>query len=320
MTKWVDGNKIEEVKKINELVLSEFYKAIVGKGIGELLLVSLYSGGHVLLEGVPGVGKTTIAKTFAKILGCTFKRVQFTPDLLPSDIIGTYIFNPATSQFQLHKGPVFANVVLVDEINRGLPKTQSALLEAMQERQVTIEGTTLELPEPFIVIATQNPVEFEGVYPLPEAQVDRFLMKIKVGYPDKSEEMTIVRRYVSNSPITVSQVLNEDKIKDIMKLVDLIYVDDSIVEYVVDLIKYIRGHENVLLGPGPRASIYLLKACKAKALIEGRDYVIPDDVKSMILSVLNHRIVLKPEAELDGIKPEDVVSGALNKVEVPARP
>ncbi len=295
-------------------VRSEVARVFVGAGdIPELLLVALFARGHVLLEGVPGVAKTTLAKAFASTLHCAFKRIQFTPDLLPADITGTYVLSPRDGSFSLREGPVFANVVLGDEINRAPAKTQSALLEAMQEFQTTIDGETRALPEPFIVIATQNPVEQAGTYPLPEAQIDRFLVRVRMGYPSHQDEETMLRRFSAGTP-TVRGMLQPSEILAAQAAVKLVHVEDSLFDFVVRLSEYTRQHPMVFLGASPRASLALIQAAKALALIQGRAYVLPDDVKRLALSVLAHRMVLTPEAQMEGIAGESVVREAIEKV------
>ena len=281
--------------------------------IVDLLLTSMLAPGHVLLEGVPGVAKTTLAKAFSATLGCDFKRIQFTPDLLPADITGSYILNMRDQTFVLRKGPVFANVVLGDEINRAPAKTQSALLEAMQEHQVTIEGSTLELPDPFVVLATQNPLEQEGVYPLPEAQVDRFLMKLEVGYPSPEEERRMLETY-DHPRAEPRTVLNPETIRALRKDVDDVHVSPEIRAYVVALTRFTREQPRVRLGASPRASLGLMRAAKARALLDGRRFVLPDDVRSLAPAVLAHRIVMTPEGELDGVTGADAVAAATERV------
>ncbi|MEM4674719.1 MAG: MoxR family ATPase [Nitrososphaerota archaeon] len=302
-----------------KIILEEFKKVIVGKlDIFENLLIALLCNGHVLLEGVPGVAKTFIAKTFAKTLGISFKRIQFTPDLLPSDIIGTYVFNQKSGEFEFRPGPIFANVVLADEINRAPPKTQSALLEAMQERQVTVEGVTHPLPTPFIVIATQNPVETsEGVYPLPEAQLDRFLFKLTVGYPSEDEEVEILRRRINVSINDVNPVASPSLIIKMQQLVKKVYVAPEIMDYIRELVVRTRRHPQILLGGSPRASIVLMEGSMARAALNGRDYVIPDDVKAIAKQTFVHRLILRPEAELEGITVEKIVERLLEETPVP---
>jgi MoxR-like ATPase len=289
-------------------------------GYGEILqqlFISLLVNGHVLLEGVPGLGKTVMAKTFAKTLGISFRRVQFTPDLLPADITGTKIFDQNEGAFVLQKGPIFANVVLADEINRSAPKTQAALLEAMAERQVTIEGQTLELEKPFIVIATENPVEMEGTYPLPEAQVDRFLFKLWLDYPEQDEEVDIMRRQISGDSPSVEEITSGEEILAAQKLMNMVYIDDRILKYIRDIILKTRNHPQIALGCGPRASLVLMKCSKARAAILGRVYVTPDDVRALIIPALNHRILLKPEAELEGLDVKAVIKGIIEEIPVP---
>jgi MoxR-like ATPase len=285
----------------------------------KLIVVGLLSRGHILMEGVPGVAKTYTSKAIAKLLGLTFKRVQMTPDLLPSDIIGFYVYDQKTGSFVPRKGPIFTNILLVDEINRASPRTQSALLEAMQERQVTIEGEVYELEEPFIVIATENPIEMEGVFPLPEAQLDRFLLKIEARYPSKNGLITIMKRAdeIEESIRTLKPMLTRDEVLEEIKIVRDIRVEDSVYEYVASIVEETRKHPAVRLGASPRAAIAIIKAAKAWAYIEGRTYVIPDDVKAVALSVLVHRVLVKPELEIRGVSAKDVVLEILTKVPVP---
>lgn len=295
-------------------VIDEVSRVFVGpREIPELLLVTLLARGHVLLEGVPGVAKTTLCKAFAATLGCKFARVQFTPDLLPADITGTYVLSPREGVFQLREGPIFANVVLGDEINRAPAKTQSALLEAMQEQQVTIEGDTRPLPAPFIVLATQNPVEQAGTYPLPEAQIDRFLIRLFIGYPTLADEKSILRRFTEGSPHP-RVVLEPERILALQALVDRVHVEESIFDYIVRLSGFTRENGRVFLGASPRASLALVRAARARALMLGRGYVLPDDVKHLAIPVLAHRLVLTPEAEMEGASREQIVKQALEQV------
>ncbi len=281
--------------------------------LSDLLLTAMLSPGHVLLEGVPGVAKTTLAKAFSATLGCDFRRIQFTPDMLPADITGSYILNMRDQEFVLRRGPVFANVVLGDEINRAPAKTQSALLEAMQERQVTIEGQTLPLPDPFLVLATQNPLEQEGVYPLPEAQVDRFLMKLLIGYPSPDDEARMLATY-DHDRAEVAAVLNPETIRVLRTDVEEVHVSPDIRTYVVALSCFTREHPRVRLGASPRASLGLMRAAKAHALLDARRFVLPDDVRRLAPMVLAHRVVITPEGELDGITGSDVVTETLERV------
>ncbi len=304
--------------KTTENILSEASKVIVGKrNVLRHILIALYSGGHVLLEGVPGVAKTLIAKTIARTLNMTYSRIQATPDLLPSDIIGTFVYDPKTGDFKPRKGPIFANIVLFDEINRASPRTQSALLEAMQEKQVTIEGVTFKLPEPFMVIATQNPIEMEGTFPLPEAQIDRFLLKIVVDYPTREESKEILRRIHSIEEFNVKPVASASDVLKIRAMLPHVRVSDEIVEYIISIVEETHKHPMVRLGGSPRAAIALYLCSKANALISGRDFVIPDDVKYVAYSVLRHRILLKPEAELEGVTSDQVIREVLERVPVP---
>ena len=309
---------ITSIREIAQDVLSEVSRVIVGNGeILQQLFIALLVNGHVLLEGVPGLGKTVMAKTFANSLGISYKRIQFTPDLLPADITGTKIFSQEEGTFVLQKGPVFANVVLADEINRSSPKTQAALLEAMAERQVTIEGETLPLEKPFIVIATENPVEMEGTYPLPEAQVDRFLFKLWLDYPEQDEEVEILRRQLGGESPTVDHVTASDEILAAQKLINSVYIDERILKYIRDIVIKTRSHPQVALGCSPRASLVLMKASKARAAILGRKYVTPDDVRALIIVALNHRILLKPEAELEGLDVKAVIKNIIEEIPVP---
>jgi MoxR-like ATPase len=313
----INDEELQRIRRLCDEIISETQKVIIGKkDLIEYMLIALLAKGHILLEGVPGIAKTTMIKTFAQTLGCTFRRIQFTPDLLPSDITGTYIYNPKTSEFTLRRGPIFSNIVLADEINRAPPKTQAALLEAMQERQVTLEGETHAISPPFIVMATQNPIEQEGTYPLPEAQIDRFQMRLIVDYPTKLEEKMILRLFSSGVESKINSIINPEKIISIQSILPQVYVEDSVIDYIINIVSYTRNNSNILLGASPRVSISLLETSKARAIIKGRDYVIPDDVKKMVYPVLNHRIYLTPEAELDGMKPTKIIEDALNSIKI----
>jgi MoxR-like ATPase len=279
----------------------------------EALLIALFARGHILLEGVPGVAKTTLVRTFAQTIQAEFRRIQFTPDLLPSDITGTYIPNLQTNEFVLRKGPIFSNIVLGDEINRAPAKTQSALLEAMQERQVTIEGVTHRLEEPFVVLATQNPIEHEGVYALPEAQLDRFLLKIILHYPTPDQELRVLKTH-QRQTAPAPALLSPNEIAAIRGLVENVHVSDELMHYILGLVRFSREHPQVALGASPRAGLALLKACQARAIIHGRDYVLPDDVRVLAASVLSHRILVQPEAEISGVQPGDIVRQGLERV------
>ncbi len=281
-------------------VQEELGRVFIGPpAVAELLLVALLAPGHVLLEGVPGVAKTTLVKAFAQILGCGFRRIQFTPDLLPADITGTYVLDLATNRFVLRRGPIFTQVLLGDEINRAPAKTQSALLEAMEERQVTIEGVTQTLEEPFLVLATQNPVEQEGVYLLPEAQLDRFLLKVAVGYPDAAQEVEILRTH-QRAVARPRPLLDAPRILELRARAEEVHVDDGLLAYAVRLARASRAHREVSLGASPRAALGLLRAAKARALLRGRGFVLPDDLRDLLPPVLGHRILLRADAELEG--------------------
>lgn len=283
----------------------------------ELLAVALLSGGHVLLEGIPGVAKTTVAKAFTDAIGLSFSRIQLTPDLMPADVLGSVFYDQKAMEFTVRKGPIFANIVLSDEINRATPKTQSGLLEAMQERQVTIEGDSFPLPIPFLTIATMNPVEIEGVYSLPEAQLDRFMLKIQVGYIDRANELLFLRMKERGEFKTVESIIDKNEILLLMKKVREIKASEAILNYIYMISTRTRNDDRVLLGASPRASEQLLFSSKSLAFLRGREYVIPDDIKELAVYVLTHRILIKAEDEIDGFKSLELVKGILDDVEVP---
>jgi MoxR-like ATPase len=317
----MNQNSFAEEKKIIDALKAEIGKVIIGQDyIVDRILVGILTGGHILLEGVPGLAKSLTASTIARAVGVDYKRIQFTPDLLPADIIGTEIYKQNTGEFVIKKGPIFANLILADEINRAPAKVQSALLEAMQEGQVTIGEETYELEKPFIVIATQNPLEQQGTYPLPEAQQDRFMLKLKVGYPMPEEEKRIIKRFtggVKDEP-EVRPVLSRNDIFEMKKKVDSVYVDESIENYVLDIVLQTRANSRFIsCGASPRASISLIKAAKGMAFLNGRDYVTPDDIKSMVFHVLRHRIILSYEAEAEDITVEKLISKIMEKVNLP---
>lgn len=294
-------------------------KVIVGKAeIIDLALIAILCEGHLLLEDVPGTGKTTLAKTIAVSLGCSFRRVQFTPDLLPSDLTGIYYFNQKSQEFEFRPGPIMSQILLADEINRATPRTQSALLEAMQERQVTVDIATHQLPRPFLVLATQNPIELEGTFPLPEAQLDRFLIKVALGYPDEAGENAMLTRFERADPLdALESVVGPDEIVAMLQAVRVVRVENSVRQYVVNVCRATRLHEDILLGASPRATMALYRTCQARAAINGREFVIPDDVKQMAPHVLTHRLVVNPQTRLRGRLPEDVVREVVNTVPVP---
>lgn len=313
--------KVEEVHELGNRILAEVEKAIVGKReVLKLLLTTILADGHILIEDLPGLAKTLMAKSFASALGVRFKRVQFTPDLLPSDILGVSVFNQKTLEFEFKKGPVFTNILLADEINRAPPKTQSALLEAMQERQVTIEGKTRILERPFIVIATQNPIEQEGTYPLPEAQLDRFLVRLRVGYPSKDEEIEILKRRIARKKedVDINRITTPGQVVEMQRAIEDVYVSDAVLEYITDIINATReDRREIDVGASPRGSLALLKLSRAYAALEGRDYVIPDDVKAVAIPALSHRLILKRELWYTKVSQENVMQRLLEKVPVP---
>jgi MoxR-like ATPase len=309
---------IKLIQDITSKVLGEVKKVVYGlEDEARILLATIIVGGHALLEGVPGVAKTTLAKALASALNLEFKRIQFTPDLLPSDIIGTVVYDQKTGEFRIRKGPIFTNILLADEINRASPRTQSALLEAMQEKQVTIEGVTYRLSEPFTVIATQNPIELEGTFPLPEAQLDRFLVKIPINMPSRRVLLKIMVNYRVIESWPVRGVVGREEILKAREALWEVTVSDSVLNYIVDLVEATHKHPDVRLGASPRAALALMQLGRALAAMDGRDYVIPDDIKKAAKYVLIHRIILRPEAEAMDRKPEDVVESILSSVPVP---
>lgn len=311
-----NSSNITDFRELRASILREVSRVVVGLDhVADQLLVAMVAGGHVLMEGVPGTAKTTLCKTFAQLLGVDFQRIQFTPDLLPGDVTGTYVYDRKTSEFTLRKGPIFCQMLLADELNRAPAKTQSALLEAMQERQVTIEGTTMELPRPFLVLATQNPVEQEGVYRLPEAQLDRFLLRVEVGYPQRTDEIGMLNLH--SQPVgDVSKVTSPQQILDLQRQLPGVHVSDELKAYIVDLARRSREHADVALGASPRASLYLMHAARARAMLDSRNYVTHEDVQAMSNGVLGHRLILRPEAEIEGRQVRDVISEVAAKVPV----
>ncbi|MDP9225510.1 MAG: MoxR family ATPase [Actinomycetota bacterium] len=308
-------------KQSFERIASNIDHTIQGKSdVVRLALIALLAEGHLLLEDVPGVGKTMLAKSLAKSLGCSWQRIQFTPDLLPSDVTGVNIWNDSRSAFEFRPGAIFANIVLGDEINRASPKTQSALLECMEERQVTIDGTTRHLDEPFMVIATQNPIEHEGTYPLPESQLDRFMMRLSMGYPNRSSELEILDTHGSRVLLDELQpVTDAAEVAGLVAMAREVYVAPSLKSYIVDITEASRVHPDVFLGASPRASLFLLRAARASASSQARDYVLPDDIKNLAVPVLAHRVLLSPEAQMRGAGAEEVLGSLLNEVPIPAR-
>jgi len=312
---------ISDVTHYSKRIINEIEHAIVGKTdvLQQILAACLAAGGHILLEDFPGLAKTLIANSFATALGLSFKRIQFTPDLLPGDITGGYIYNRSSNTFELRKGPLFANIILADEINRASPKTQSALLEAMQENQVTLEGVTLPLPQPFIVIATQNPIEYEGTFPLPEAQLDRFIMKLSVGYPTAEDEQEILRRRRERrqDAFTLQRAIDADGLLAMREVVESIHVDNDVERYIVDIVRATRSHRHVAIGASPRGGLALLKLTRAWAAMHGRDYILPDDIKYFAQTALSHRLILEPDLWTNRRAADDVISELTRTVPVP---
>ncbi len=310
---------MEGILDFAERVMENVERVIIGKHAEvELTLIALLCGGHVLVEDVPGVGKTSLAKAVARSIGCSFKRLQFTPDMLPSDITGVFIFNQKTSEFEFRPGPIMAQIVLADEINRATPKTQSALLEAMEERNVTVEGQTFPLPKPFLVLATQNPIEYEGTFPLPEAQLDRFLMRIELGYPRRADEMTVLETQQRAQPLDeIGQVVEVSELVEMQQRTREVYVDRLVREYIVELVNATRQHPDVYLGASPRGSLALDHTAQARATLMGRDYATPDDVKYMAVPTLSHRLIVSPGAGVRNTSTNDVVLELLESVPVP---
>ena len=309
------------LKETGDAFRTQVHRIVVGQEeTVTLSFLALCLGGHVLIEGVPGTAKTLLARTIAQLVGGSFKRIQFTPDLMPSDVVGTSVYELATSSFRLRLGPIFANIVLADEVNRAPAKTQSALLEAMEEHQVTLEGDARPLPDPFLVLATQNPVEYEGTYPLPEAELDRFLFKAVMRYPESAEEQAILRAHDHGQPLAEVRGLSQlppSTLADARAEVDRVTVEDSVVDYVVRIVAETRRSPDLLLGASPRAGVHLMRAAKAAAALDGRDFVTPDDVKALVPPTLRHRVVLKAEAEIEGLDADAVLRRALSRLDVP---
>ncbi len=310
---------MQDIRTVANRIIDNVATVIVGKRDAiELVAVALLANGHILIEDVPGVGKTTLAKAIARSVGLSFKRVQFTPDLLPSDVTGVTIFNQKTREFEFREGPVMAQIVLADEVNRATPKTQSALLEAMEERQITVDGETYALPEPFLVLATQNPIEYEGTFPLPEAQLDRFLMRVNLGYPDRVDELQVLASQQRERPIDdIQQVVTLEEVFAAQEAVKDVYVDPLVSNYIVDISRATREHNDVYLGASPRGSLGLFRAGQAMAAVAGRDYVVPDDVKRLAESVLSHRVIVSPAARIRSVDTRGIVAGILDFVPVP---
>ncbi len=307
------------VQTLSDRVLSNVRQVIVGKDQEiQLTLLALLCEGHLLIEDVPGVGKTMLARAIARSIGCSFRRIQFTPDMLPSDVTGVSVFNQKTMEFEFRPGPVMAQIVLTDEINRATPKTQSALLEAMEERQVTVDGVTRKMARPFLVLATQNPIEYEGTFPLPEAQVDRFMMRIRLGYPGKLDEINVLSRQTDHHPIEdVDQVVSLAELLAAQDAIKAVYVDDLVKEYIVDLVTVTRNHADIYLGASPRGSLALFKTSRAWAALQGRDYVLPDDIKILAETTLAHRLIVSPSARIKNVDPRQIIEDILKSVPVP---
>ena len=309
-----------ELQERSTKILDEVGKAIVGKrDVLEKILLAILCDGHVLFEDYPGLAKTLTARCFAQSIGCDFKRIQFTSDLLPADITGSYILNRSTSSFELRKGPIFCNILLADEINRASPRTQSALLEAMQEKQVTIENSTFHLDLPFVVLATQNPIEYEGTYPLPEAQLDRFIMKLGMGYPSPEEETEILDRRTKreSDEFEIDEIVSKEDIIGMQKMVERVHIEKELERYIVEIVAATRGHTGVELGASPRASLAMLKLSKANAWLHKRDFVLPDDIKAVAVPALSHRVILTADQWIKGAKSESIIKEVLSRIVVP---
>lgn len=318
----MEGNTLrEQMNPQIERIINNIEKVMIGKRtVTELSLVALLANGHVLLEDVPGVGKTMMVRALAKSVSASFKRIQFTPDLLPSDVSGVSIYNPKEMEFQFRPGPIMGNIILADEINRTSPKTQSALLEGMEESSVTVDGVTHVLEKPFFVMATQNPIEYEGTYPLPEAQLDRFMLKMHMGYPEIGDEIEVLNRAQRTPPIEdLESVVSLEELRSLQREIKNVYVDDTLKRYIVDLARRTREHHSVYLGASPRGSIALMKASQAYAFMHDRDYVVPDDVQFLAPYIFSHRLILKSEAKFEGISAEEVVKSVLSRVPVPVQ-
>jgi MoxR-like ATPase len=311
---------IEDAGSTCQKIISEVKKVIVGKDpVLEKVMLAFLANAHILFEDYPGLAKTLLARSFAMSMGCDFSRIQFTPDLLPADITGTFIYNVKSGDFELRKGPVFTNILLADEINRAPPKTQAALLEAMQERQTTLDGKTHSLQNPFVVMATQNPIEYEGVYPLPEAQLDRFLVRLQLGYPSRTEEVEIMRRRMARGreEVVLDPVADSDTILHLQKTVEGIHIDDDVLGYIADIVQATRTHRQIEVGASPRGSLAIFKLSRARAVFLGRDYVIPDDVKEVAAPALVHRLIMKAESWVKGTNPNQVLEDILKTIPVP---
>ncbi|MCA9898029.1 MAG: MoxR family ATPase [Anaerolineales bacterium] len=308
-----------DIEAVANSIVGNVEKVIVGKRSAvQLTVLGLLCQGHILIEDVPGVGKTVLAKSLSKSVGCKFQRIQFTPDMLPSDVTGVSVFNQKNREFEFRPGPIHSQIVLVDEINRATPKTQSALLEAMEEKQVTVDGTTYPLETPFMVLATQNPIEYEGTFPLPEAQLDRFMLRIRLGYPSKEQELDILDRQQFSHPVdSIAQVVSVEELLAVQKAVKEIYIDNLVKTYIIEIVRQTREHPDVYLGSSSRGALALYRLCQARAAMFGRDYVLPDDVKALAGAALSHRIIVGPAARIKDIEPDAIVQDILDKVPVP---
>ena len=315
----MDSLTIQEIKTAAGQVRTNVGKVVVGKSeIVDLALIALMCEGHILFEDIPGIGKTTMAKALARSLDCSFRRIQFTPDLLPSDVTGLSVYNQKTQEFEYRPGPLVAQIVLADEINRATPRTQSALLEAMQERQITVDGATKPLPRPFLVLATQNPIELEGTFPLPEAQVDRFFMRLALGYPSEEEENTILLRFERDEPLeTLQPVIDTDTVMAMQRAVRVVRVEESVRDYIISIVRATRVHPSVELGASPRGSLHLYRASQALAALRGRDFVLPDDVKYLVPFVLTHRLIISAQTRLRGRDLNQIINQVIDSVPVP---